>query len=181
MAMATTAMGPAKDEITVLEHATLKVISLRPACRSSLESENFHSLVYKVHDRKIMVDIHDICMYVGKVYQDISRLYSDRTSISFVQVPYELLNRKFRGIQKVYDRDISSASNTSSELAACAIKPTGATVIEISGLLDGVMQKVSSLKRRATECTEDELECSRLCKARLDHLKSYASGTCMNV
>ena len=51
MAMATTAMGPAKDEITVLEHATLKVISLRPDFRGSLKSENFHSLVYKVHDQ----------------------------------------------------------------------------------------------------------------------------------
>ena len=38
------------------------------------------------------------------------------------------------------------------------------------------MQKVSSLKRRAEESTEDELDCTRLCKARLDHLKSYASG-----
>lgn len=92
------------------------------------------------------------------------------------QVPYELLNRKFRGIQKIYDRDITSASNTSGELASCALKPTGATVQEICGVLDGVGQKISSLKRKAEESTEEEIDCTRLCKARLDHLKSYASG-----
>ena len=63
------------------------------------------------------------------------------------------------------------------ELANCALKPNGATVQEINRLLDGVVQKVSSLKRRAEESTEEELDCTRLCKARLDHLKSYASGT----
>ena len=39
------------------------------------------------------------------------------------------------------------------------------------------MQKVTSLKRKAEENTEEELDSTRLCKARLDHLKSYASGT----
>ena len=29
---------------------------------------------------------------------------------------------------------------------------------------------------QATECVDEEAECSLLCKARLDHLKSYASG-----
>ena len=95
----------------------------------------------------------------------------------FFQVPYELLNRKFRGIQKVYDREIASAGNSSGELTSCALKPTGASVREIGGLLDGIMQKVTSLKRKAEENTEEELDCTRLCKARLDHLKSYASGT----
>ena len=76
----------------------------------------------------------------------------------------------------MYDREIASATNSSGELTSCAVKPTGATVREISGFLDGVMQKVTSLKRRAEESTLEELECTRLCKARLDHLKSYASG-----
>ena len=125
-------MTPAKDEVTVLEHATLKV-SERPTQPT---------------------------------------LYSP-----FFQVPYELLNRKFRGIQKVYDREIASAGNSSGELSTCALKPTGANVREISGLLDGIMQKVTSLKRKAEENTDEELDCTRLCKARLDHLKSYASGT----
>ena len=97
------------------------------------------------------------------------------------QVPYELLNKKFRGIQKIYDREITSASNTSGELASCALKSSGATVQEICGFLDGVVQRVSSLKRKAEESTEEELDCTRLCKARLDHLKSYASGMWVTV
>ena len=129
--MATTMM-PAKDEITVLEHATLKVSEHRAQ----------------------------------------QPLYSP----PLFQVPYELLNRKFRGIQKVYDREIASAGNSSGELSTCALKPTGASVREVSGLLDGVIQKVTSLKRKAEENTEEELDSTRLCKARLDHLKSYASG-----
>ena len=29
---------------------------------------------------------------------------------------------------------------------------------------------------KATECLDDEAKCSQLCRARLDHLKSYSSG-----
>ena len=65
----------------------------------------------------------------------------------FLQVPYELLNKKFRLVQKVLDREVSVLGGASSELASGVSKKT-ATVQEIQGLLDNVLQKVTSFKRK---------------------------------
>lgn len=46
----------------------------------------------------------------------------------------------------------------------------------VNGLLTNVEQRLISLKRKAEESLEEELSCTKLCKARLDHLKAYVSG-----
>ena len=66
-----------------------------------------------------------------------------------MQVPYELLNKKFRAIQKILDREVSHVSSSSADLSEAASHPA-ATVGEISGMLEGVVQKLSSFKRKVS-------------------------------
>ena len=119
-----------------------------------------------------------MCGEICQIMMDIwySRAYLLSPFVYKIQVPYELLNKKFRTIQKAFDREISQVSNAGGELSACVSSSSGASFQEVSGQLDGVAQRLSTLKRKAEECVEEELECTRLCKVRLDHIKSYASG-----
>lgn len=103
---------------------------------------------------------------------------------STLKVPYELLNKKFRAVQKVLDREITQVTNSTSELTQ-ALSKTSETDAEklaaVGNLLGNVEQRLLSLKRKAEESLEEELECTRLCKNRLDHLKAYVSGKCLLV
>eukprot|EP00731_Ephydatia_muelleri_P020393 Em0013g120a len=92
-----------------------------------------------------------------------------------LKVPYEILNKKFRASQKTLDREVALITNASNELTTCVSKPS-ATVEDVSGILDGISKKLTNMKRKAAECLDEELESTRLCRVRLDHLKSYASG-----
>ena len=65
----------------------------------------------------------------------------------YLQVPYELLNKKFRTVQKVVDREVSLVGGASGELASVSATKS-ATVQEVQGMLDGVVQKLTSLKRK---------------------------------
>lgn len=91
-----------------------------------------------------------------------------------IQVPYELLNKKFRAVQKALDREISQVATTSAELTQS--KPSGVTVGSVNGVLSHMEQKITSLKRKAEESLEEEIEYAQLCKKRIDHLKLYVSG-----
>ena len=95
-------------------------------------------------------------------------------TVVFYQVPYELVNKKFRSVQKVLDREITSATTDLSSILGHPV----ATVQEVDELLEGMSQRLSSLKRKADECVKEEIDCVQSCKARLDHLKAYASGKC---
>lgn len=104
-------------------------------------------------------------------------VYTSWHYISPSKVPYELLNKKFRAIQKVLDREITQVTNSTSELSQNVSRSSEATnVSKVSGFLDNVEQKLVSLKRKAEESLEEEIESTRLCKVRLDHLKEYVSG-----
>ena len=92
------------------------------------------------------------------------------------KVPYELLNKRFRAVQKILDREITGVTNSTSELSQGVSRPPEMSVGVTSSLLGNIEQRLVSLKRKAEESFEEELECTRLCKARLDHLKSYVSG-----
>ncbi|CAI8047840.1 E3 ubiquitin-protein transferase MAEA [Geodia barretti] len=92
-----------------------------------------------------------------------------------LKVPYELLNRKFRSGQKAVDREVNQVSLACGETGS-VLGEAELSVEDMVGMLDSVHSKVSALKRKATECLDDEAKCSQLCRARLDHLKSYPSG-----
>lgn len=103
-------------------------------------------------------------------------LYLNLILIDYFKVPYELLNKKFRAVQKILDREITQVTNSTSELSQSVVRPPETSVSSVSGLLGNVENKLLSLKRKAEESLEEEVECTRLCKARLDHLKEYVSG-----
>ncbi|XP_064383762.1 E3 ubiquitin-protein transferase MAEA-like [Halichondria panicea] len=91
---------------------------------------------------------------------------------STLKVPYELLNKKFRSVQKILDREITV---TTSDCSTLLSQPT-VTGQEVDALLLGVSGKLVSLKRKAEEAVKEEVECVQACKTRLEHLKAYASG-----
>lgn len=89
------------------------------------------------------------------------------------KVPYELLNKKFRSVQKVLDREICVAT---SDCSTPVLNRPGITEQEVDSLLLRVSGKLVSLKRKAEETVREELECVQACKTRLEHIKTYASG-----
>ncbi|XP_031554328.1 E3 ubiquitin-protein transferase MAEA-like isoform X2 [Actinia tenebrosa] len=88
-------------------------------------------------------------------------------------VPYEILNKRFRTAQKVIDREVSYVVNATNELTSTLGKhPVKAN--EIAGMLDGVVQKIQALKRKSEECLNQEEGSVKHCKTRLDHIKEHA-------
>ena len=94
----------------------------------------------------------------------------------YCEVPYELLNKKFRAVQKELDREVSQVASISSELSQCSTRAADSTLGSVRGMLKSMEQRLTSMKRKAEESLEEELECTQLCKMRLDHLRSYVSG-----
>lgn len=94
---------------------------------------------------------------------------------STLKVPYELLNKKFRQAQKNVDREISHVQSVTSELEKCFQKTTN--VGEVTKLLDGMVEKLGVLKRKAEESIGEELDAAQSCKRRLDHLKDGNNAT----
>ena len=92
-----------------------------------------------------------------------------------LKVPYEILNKKFRGAQKNIDREVSHVQNCANELEKAVLGhgPNPPKVGIITDLLSGVVEKLSVLKRKAKESIMDELEAAKCCKRRLDHLNEF--------
>ncbi|KAI2657194.1 E3 ubiquitin-protein transferase MAEA [Labeo rohita] len=89
------------------------------------------------------------------------------------QVPYETLNKRFRAAQKNIDRETSHVTMVVAELEKTLSSfPVVDTVVS---LLDGVVEKLSALKRKAAESIQAEDESAKLCKRRIEHLKEHSS------
>ncbi|KAJ8783503.1 hypothetical protein J1605_009208 [Eschrichtius robustus] len=90
-----------------------------------------------------------------------------------VDVPYETLNKRFRAAQKNIDRETSHVTMVVAELektlSSCP------AVDSVVSLLDGVVEKLSVLKRKAVESIQAEDESAKLCKRRIEHLKEHSS------
>ncbi|NXQ36767.1 MAEA protein, partial [Alaudala cheleensis] len=90
-----------------------------------------------------------------------------------LQVPYETLNKRFRAAQKNIDRETSHVTMVVAELektlSSCP------AVDSVVSLLDGVVEKLSVLKRKAVESIQAEDESAKLCKRRIEHLKEHSS------
>lgn len=84
------------------------------------------------------------------------------------QVPYEILNKKFRVAQKTLDREVNQIQSVATELENELAEGTAG---RISALLGGVVEKLQALKRKAEESIPEELAAAHVCKRRLDHLK----------
>ncbi len=57
------------------------------------------------------------------------------------------MNKKFRMAQKALDRDVTHVTTAATGLSTSLSKPT-MTVQEVTGLLDGVSQRLTTLKRK---------------------------------
>uniref|UniRef100_A0A8C9U3T9 E3 ubiquitin-protein transferase MAEA n=1 Tax=Scleropages formosus TaxID=113540 RepID=A0A8C9U3T9_SCLFO len=90
-----------------------------------------------------------------------------------LKVPYETLNKRFRAAQKNIDRETSHVTMVVAELektlSSCPV------VDSVVSLLDGVVEKLSALKRKAAESIQAEDESAKLCKRRIEHLKEHSS------
>ncbi|XP_077466291.1 E3 ubiquitin-protein transferase MAEA isoform X1 [Stigmatopora argus] len=95
-----------------------------------------------------------------------------RTSGSLF-VPYETLNKRFRAAQKNIDRETSHVTMVVAELEkTLSSLPVAHSV---ASLLDGVVEKLNALKRKAAESIQAEDESAKLCKRRIEHLKEHSS------
>nr|CAD7195077.1 unnamed protein product [Timema douglasi]CAD7411704.1 unnamed protein product [Timema poppensis] len=93
------------------------------------------------------------------------------------QVPYELLNKKFRAAQKQLDREVSHVQAAALELER-GLHGESVKAGDISRLLGGMVERLQVLKRKAEESISEELEAAYVCKRRLEHLKEHAgTGT----
>ena len=124
--------------------------------------------------RDELITLEHSTLKVSKLLPSVVRYISSQNNEP--KVPYELLNKKFRAVQKVLDREITQVTSSSSELSQCVSGSSEISVREVNGLLSSVEQRLVSLKRKAEECLDEEIQCTKLCKSRLDHLKSYVSG-----
>ena len=69
-----------------------------------------------------------------------------------LQVPYEILNKKFRVAQKTIDREVSHLHTMANELERL-LQTGGATVREVSSVLSGLQEKLGHLKRKVRAAT----------------------------
>lgn len=93
---------------------------------------------------------------------------------STLKVPYEVMNKKFRVVQKAIDREIDQIQYVSRDIDK-TIKDSGhPTISEVDRLVGCMVQRIHILKRKAAESIEDELNSSNICKRKLDHLKGIA-------
>nr|CAB3263592.1 macrophage erythroblast attacher [Phallusia mammillata] len=91
-----------------------------------------------------------------------------------LKVPYELLNKRFRSAQKTFDREFHSLASALTEIEKC-MESGNATNGYVATMLDGVAEKLSSMKRKAADAIELEEASAKLCKRRIEHLKEHAS------
>ncbi|CAG0882041.1 unnamed protein product [Cyprideis torosa] len=96
---------------------------------------------------------------------------------SLVEVPYEVLNKRFRSAQKTIDRETSHITTATQEIERkmSGDGSTAASTPQIRNLVEGVVEKLAVMKRKAQESLADELEAAQLCKKRLDHIKESES------
>lgn len=96
-----------------------------------------------------------------------------------LKVPYEILNKKFRVAQKNIDREAFQVQKVFSNLekALGPDAPQGSlSAGKVNLILDDVVAKLKTLKRKSFESINEEIQAATVCKKRLDHLKLYTSN-----
>lgn len=71
-----------------------------------------------------------------------------------LQVPYETLNKRFRAAQKNIDRETSHVTMVVAELEK-TLSSSFPVVDSVVSLLDGVVEKLSALKRKVRSHSND--------------------------
>ncbi|CAH2241155.1 jg11605 [Pararge aegeria aegeria] len=91
-----------------------------------------------------------------------------------LKVPYEVFNKRYRNAQRVLDVEARQVTTSVSDIDAATKK--GATTGEIDSLLGGMVEKLTTMKRKASEAITEEVQAACVCKKRLEHLKEQAEA-----
>ncbi|CAG5014402.1 unnamed protein product [Parnassius apollo] len=92
-----------------------------------------------------------------------------------LKVPYEVFNKKYRNAQRILDVEARQVGSAAGDLDMTARK-TGVTTGEIDSLLGGMVEKLNTMKRKASEAINEEVQAAYVCKKRLEHLKEQAEA-----
>jgi len=92
-----------------------------------------------------------------------------------LKVPYEMLNKRFRLAQKTLDREVHNLTGCFKEVEEHCSTTQTANPGEVVTMLNGVIEKLKSAKRKASDAIGQEESSSKLCKLRVQHLKLHAS------
>lgn len=121
-----------------------------------------------------MADIKSLEHHTLKVGHNHPRLHDENNRCCVkLQVPYEILNKKYRAAQKTLDREASHIQQATLEIDKAAAAKN-AKQQDISKLLGGMVEKLQVLKRKAEESINEELHTANVCKRRLEHLKEHS-------
>ncbi|CAG4970780.1 unnamed protein product [Colias eurytheme] len=91
-----------------------------------------------------------------------------------LKVPYEVFNKKYRNAQRVFDVEARQVVAAVGDLDT-AVK-NGSTAGEINTLLGGMVEKLTTMKRKASDAITEEVQAAFVCKKRLEHLKEQAEA-----
>lgn len=80
-----------------------------------------------------------------------------------LKVPYEVLNKKFRATQKVFDREASHVQATAADLEK-VVKESGSSLNQIPGLLDQLEERLKEMQQKIDGSLQEELETVGACK-----------------
>ncbi|KAM3957992.1 E3 ubiquitin-protein transferase Katazuke [Aphomia sociella] len=92
-----------------------------------------------------------------------------------LKVPYEVFNKRYRNAQRVLDVEARQVGSAGYDLDNATKKPS-VTTGEIDTLLGGMVEKLTTMKRKASEAINEELQAAMVCKKRLEHLKEQAQA-----
>lgn len=93
-----------------------------------------------------------------------------------LKVPYEILNKRFRLAQKTLDREVHNLNGCLKEVEECCSASSGnSTSTDVVLMLNGVIEKLKTAKRKASDAISAEESSAKLCKLRVQHLKGHAS------
>ncbi|XP_047035929.1 E3 ubiquitin-protein transferase MAEA [Helicoverpa zea] len=92
-----------------------------------------------------------------------------------LKVPYEVFNKRYRNAQRVLDVEARQVGSGAGELDT-ATRKQPVTTGEIDTLLGGMVEKLTTMKRKASEAITEEVQAAYVCKKRLEHLKEQAAA-----
>ncbi|KAH9629899.1 hypothetical protein HF086_008190 [Spodoptera exigua] len=83
-----------------------------------------------------------------------------------LKVPYEVFNKRYRNAQRVFDVEARQVGSIATEVDT-ATKKQGVTSGEIDTLLGGMVEKLTTMKRKASEAIAEEMQAAYVCKKRM--------------
>ena len=105
--------------------------------------------------------------------------YDDLKTIehSTLKVPYEVLNKQYRNVQKSIDRDCSSLSQTILSVEKLVKTSETLSKTELVSSFNTLIDKLRSIRKRSVDFKQEEKSYIELIKKRIEHLKQHECCT----